>query len=172
MFYSPSSKQSDGCFFHTIYFRLKYIKRVMNFPRSSSPASYSCQLMMLPHSLFLISPCCGGRRESVYSCFLPETLEAICQLHPPSTCVCVRARHTPSCPCIYSRRLSPFKCVKPPVVLSISCHGSWVYLRWRSSISPRNIGGAAADKHYDMRLQLLLTPSHRPGKKGEGEHWE
>lgn len=36
---------------------------------------------------------------------------------PTNLCVCV---HICSCACAYSRCLSPFKCVKPPMVLSIS----------------------------------------------------
>lgn len=81
-------------FFRTIYFRLKYIKRMMNFPRSSSPASYSRQLMTFPHSLFLISPRCGGRRGECI--FLLSARDPRGNLSTPSTTnlrLCSRAPH-------------------------------------------------------------------------------
>lgn len=155
----------------TIYFGLKYIKRMMNFPRSSSPASYSCQMMMLPHSLFLISPCCGGRRGECI--FLLSARDPRGNLSTPSTTnlrVCARAPHS----------FAPVHLLTSPVTVQVceAAPGALHLLSWlRGSTSAGeaaflNIGGAAADKHYNMRLQLLLTPSDRPGKGGEGGHWE
>lgn len=75
--------------------------------------------------------------------FLSKTLMAICQLNPlQPLCVCVYiCAHICSFACFYSLRLSTFKCVRSPMVVAMSFHGSVGFSACEPALLPATYAG-------------------------------
>lgn len=124
------------------------------------------QLIVFPQS-FSNLPAMRGK-ICVLVCFLAYCLRLWRQSVnsiPSNLHVCA---HICLCACSYSLCLSPFKCVRPPMVLSISFHGSVGSSACEAALHHWGDG----DKNYYIRLKLLLTVVYRPGEAlGRGMTW-